>query len=152
MKAFYFAISFVVALMMVSACNMDKYELEKNLRTRAGSVNSYGYFYLAEGTLDEKNVLCSDGLAENALRLIIGQIDKNSVNMMVISVDEKNPDPWDDQIVAVSTSDITLSGKAGDVSFSQDSFITAVILVISPRVVMAKSVAPFKARAQFTLN
>ena len=44
--------------------------------------------------------------------------------MMVISVDEKNPDPWDDQIVAVSTSDITLSGKAGDVSFSQDSFIT----------------------------
>ena len=48
MKAFYFAISFVVALMMVSACNMDKYELEKNLRTRAGSVNSYGYFYLAE--------------------------------------------------------------------------------------------------------
>ena len=105
----------IAAVLMFGACTSEKYEVEKNFKTLAGSVESHPYYFVS-ASLDNSGDL--------PLILSVGQVNKSTVTFDISSLDYKSPIAENSQIVSVGTSSVELEGKVGDVNFDKDVEVT----------------------------
>ena len=109
MKKFFFLI-----VISISFFGCDKWAVERELNTLAGSVSSHDYQYIAAGEFD--------GLPFNIdnypLLVIINSQNDYSISLDLFSfTDNKPKELFYDSIKSITTSPIELKGKAADVCF-----------------------------------
>ncbi len=110
MKKIFLAISLLVACLVSISCT-EKYRIEQNARTLAGSVTGLDPYFF-EGEFDGHKI------DKEAAFLWLTQMSNDTFKIKVEFIDEELVKTLG--INSLGTSPITLSGKAGDVVFDSD--------------------------------
>lgn len=100
----------IIMAAFLCSCS-DSWRIDQQAKTLSGSVSSIDFF-LYEGSIDGKVIIPSLGCPH---RLFIERATDNSITIAAII----NPDAHLSDIEGISTSPVTLHGKAGDVSFDE---------------------------------